>query len=126
MGAAHTSEMCEGRAHHDGVWTIVVAAGSGSRFGAPKQFLGLGGRRVIDRSVTTAAAHSDGVVVVLPAGVDLGYTEAGGRPVVTVAGGQTRSISVRNGLAAVPDAAEVILIHDGARPLTPAAVYQSG
>jgi 2-C-methyl-D-erythritol 4-phosphate cytidylyltransferase len=123
MGAAHTSEVSVQDAQNTGVWTIVVAGGSGSRFGAPKQFLWLGGRRVIDRAVTTAANHGDGVVAVLPADVDLGYTEAAGKPVVSVPGGDTRSASVRNGLDAVPDTAEVVLVHDAARPLTPAGVF---
>ena len=123
MGAAHTSEVSEQRADRTGVWTVVVAGGSGSRFGAPKQFLGLGGRRVIDRAVGTAAAHGDGVVTVLPADVDLGYTEAAGKPVLTVDGGDTRSASVRNGLDAVPESAEIVLVHDAARPLTPDGVF---
>ena len=124
MSAAHTSEVSEQRAEQNGVWTVVVAGGSGSRFGAPKQFLALGGRRVIDRAIATAAAHGDGVVAVLPADVDLGYTESVGKPVVTVAGGDTRSASVRKGLAAVPDAAEIVLVHDAARPLAPDAMFE--
>lgn len=124
MGSAHTSEVSEQRADPTGVWTVVVAGGSGSRFGAPKQFLGLGGRRVIDRAIAAAAGHSEGVVTVLPADVDLGYTEAADTPVVTVAGGDTRSASVRNGLAAVPDTADVVLVHDAARPLTPDDVFR--
>ena len=124
MGAAHTSEVSEQRADPSGVWAVVVAGGSGTRFGAPKQFLSLGGRRVIDRAITTAALHSEGVVTVLPAEVDLGYTEAVGTPVMAVAGGETRSGSVRNGLAAVPASADVVLVHDAARPLTPGDVYR--
>jgi 2-C-methyl-D-erythritol 4-phosphate cytidylyltransferase len=92
------------------VWTVVVAAGSGSRFGAAKQFEDLGGRRVVDWSLAAAHAVSDGVVLVVPAGHSAG--EAGN----VVAGGKTRSESVRNGLAAVPDDAEVIVVHDAARP----------
>jgi len=49
------------------VWCVVVAAGSGSRYGAAKQYELIGGRRVLDRAVGTAAAVCDGVVVVLPA-----------------------------------------------------------
>ena len=45
------------------VWTIVVAAGSGARFGSPKQFAMLGDRRVLDWSVATASAVSAGVIV---------------------------------------------------------------
>jgi 2-C-methyl-D-erythritol 4-phosphate cytidylyltransferase len=48
------------------VWTIVVAAGSGSRFGGRKQFESLGNRRVLDWSVATATSVCDGVVVVVP------------------------------------------------------------
>ena len=51
------------------VWVIVVAAGSGSRFGRPKQYEELGGRRVLDWSLATARATAagpdDGVVVVV-------------------------------------------------------------
>lgn len=105
------------------VWTIVVAAGSGSRFGARKQFLDLGGRSVIDRTVATAAAHSDGVVVVLPADA-LDGDRALDAEVVVVAGGDSRSASVRNGLAAVPADCGIVLVHDGARPMASDAVYQ--
>lgn len=109
------------------VWTIVVAAGSGTRFGAPKQFLALDGVRVIDRAVATAARHSDGVVVVVPsAPVDEQPPVAVpvGTEVRTVPGGATRAGSVRAGLDAVPDDAAVILVHDGARPLAGDDVYE--
>ena len=98
------------------VWAIVVAAGSGSRFGerVPKQFLELGGLRVIDWALAAAAAVCDGVVAVLPAS-HLDITLVPG--IVTVVGGATRSASVRAGLAAVPADAAVIVVHDAARPL---------
>jgi 2-C-methyl-D-erythritol 4-phosphate cytidylyltransferase len=98
------------------VWTIVVAGGSGSRFGdsVPKQFLELGGLRLLDWALASAGAASDGVVVALPAG-HLDATLPPGA--VAVAGGPTRSASVRAGLAAVPDDASVIVVHDAARPL---------
>ena len=89
-------------------WAIVVAGGSGSRYGGLKQFEPLAGRRVVDWSLAAARESCDGVVLVVPAGVE----EAG-----AVAGGVTRSDSVRAGLAAVPDDAEVVLVHDAARPL---------
>jgi 2-C-methyl-D-erythritol 4-phosphate cytidylyltransferase len=97
-----------------GVWTIVVAAGSGQRFGAAKQNALLGGQRVLDRAVCTAREVSQAVVVVVrPQDLVAGQ----------VAGGATRSESVRNGLAAVPASAEVICVHDAARPLASAALY---
>jgi 2-C-methyl-D-erythritol 4-phosphate cytidylyltransferase len=94
------------------VWTIVVAAGSGTRFGGLKQFEQLGSRRVVDWGIKTALRASDGVVVVLPADA----TPLASGDVRSVAGGATRSASVRNGLEAVPEDASVILVHDGARP----------
>jgi 2-C-methyl-D-erythritol 4-phosphate cytidylyltransferase len=94
-------------------WAIVVAAGGGSRFGAEKQFVQLGGRTVIDRAVGVAHDACDGVVVVIPA--DSAWVPPAG--VRRADGGVTRSDSVRAGLALVPDDAEVIVVHDAARPL---------
>lgn len=91
-----------------GVWTVVVAGGSGARFGGPKQFAVVGSKRVLDWSVEAARSSSEGVVVVLPA--DRAAAEGG------VAGGATRSESVRCGLRHVPAGAEVICVHDAARP----------
>jgi 2-C-methyl-D-erythritol 4-phosphate cytidylyltransferase len=104
------------------VWAIVVAAGSGSRFGSdvPKQFLALGDRRVLDWSLETAAAACDGVVLVV-ASERAGDPEPGVD--VVVAGGATRSESVRAGLAALPADCEIVVIHDGARPLASEALY---
>ena len=90
------------------IWTIVVAAGAGSRFGGPKQFETLGDRRVMDWAVESARESSDGVIVVLPA--EVAAREGG------IAGGGTRSESVRRGLAAVPKNATIICVHDAARP----------
>ena len=105
------------------VWTIVVAGGSGARFGGLKQFEPLGHGRVVDWSIATATTLSDGVVVVVPPGTT--SDERGADPVVTeVAGGASRSASVRNGLAAVPASAEVILIHDGARPFASVDLFR--
>jgi 2-C-methyl-D-erythritol 4-phosphate cytidylyltransferase len=90
------------------IWAIVVAAGTGRRFGGPKQFEPLHGRRVLDWSVAAAQAACDGVVVVLPPD----RLEPGAQP-----GGATRSASVRSGLAAVPAPADIVVVHDAARPL---------
>lgn len=104
-------------------WCIVVAAGAAARFGRAKQFEALCGQRLLDRSVRTAAAACGGVVVVVPA--DRVRSEAGHHPgCVVVAGGPTRSASVRAGLAAVPDEAEVIVVHDAARPLAGVALFE--
>jgi 2-C-methyl-D-erythritol 2,4-cyclodiphosphate synthase/2-C-methyl-D-erythritol 4-phosphate cytidylyltransferase len=95
------------------VWTIVVAAGAGERFGAPKQYAPLGAGRVVDASLAAARRHSDGVVLVVPA--DRAADPEPGADAV-VAGGATRSASVRAGLSAVPDDATTIVVHDAARP----------
>ena len=97
------------------MWAIVVAAGSGHRFGGPKQYEALGAGTVLDRSIATARDVVDVVVVVVPAGRALEQGE--------VEGGPTRSESVRRGLAAVPDDVEVIVVHDGARPFASAPLY---
>jgi 2-C-methyl-D-erythritol 4-phosphate cytidylyltransferase len=104
------------------VWVIVVAAGSGRRFGGAKQYEFLAGRRVIDRSIVAARTVADGVVLVV-APERSGHAEPGVDAVV--AGGDTRSGSVRAGLAAVPDAAEVVVVHDGARPLATPELFRS-
>jgi len=105
------------------VWAVIVAAGSGQRFGGPKQFEILNGERVLDRSVALAAQTCDGVVVVLsPEVMGSAIAEVPGADLV-VAGGDTRSESVRRGLAAVPETAAFVLVHDAARPLTPLAVF---
>ena len=105
------------------VWCVLLAGGSGQRFGSLKQFDSLAGVRVIDRAARTAAAACDGVVAVLPA--DSLATADGQIPdaTVVVAGGSTRSESVRAGLAAIPSDATVILVHDAARPLATADLF---
>src|SRR5438552_17784314 len=106
-----------------GVWAIVVAGGSGSRFGdgVPKQFSDLAGLRIIDWALSAAGAACDGVVAVLPAD-HLDATFAPG--VVAVPGGASRSASVRAGLAAVPVDADIVVVHDAARPLAGVHLFQ--
>jgi 2-C-methyl-D-erythritol 4-phosphate cytidylyltransferase len=96
------------------VWGIVVAAGSGSRFGGPKQFEPLAGQRVVDWSVAALREVCDGVVLVVPAD----RAQAPEPAVDAVcAGATTRSGSVRAGLARVPAEADIVVVHDAARPL---------
>ena len=103
------------------VWAVVVAAGSGSRFGGPKQYADLGGRRVVDWSIEAARSVADGVVLVVPEGSPSDETSVE----AVVAGGDSRSASVRAGLAAVPPEAEVVLVHDGARPLASRDLFRA-
>ena len=104
------------------VWAVVVAAGRGARFGAPKQYEVLGGRRVLDWALDAAGARAEGVVLVVPPD-RVADPEPGATAVV--AGGDTRSASVRAGLAAVPDGADVVLVHDAARPLAPPELFHA-
>jgi 2-C-methyl-D-erythritol 4-phosphate cytidylyltransferase len=93
---------------------LLVAAGSGERLGAdrPKAFVDLAGRPMLEWSL--AALREAGIaeiVVALPHGhaAPAGCTRA--------AGGETRSASVRSALAAAGPGAEVVVVHDAARPL---------
>ena len=106
-----------------GVWVVVVAAGTGDRFGGPKQLATLGDRRVLDHSVAAASAVADGVVVVVAADRVDQVEPTLGAPVVCVGGGATRSASVRAGLEAIPADVGVVLVHDAARPLASVALF---
>jgi 2-C-methyl-D-erythritol 4-phosphate cytidylyltransferase len=101
------------------VWAIVVAGGGGDRYGAPKQYESLGAARVVDLALAAAAERCDGVVAVVPA--DRVHEPLAADAVT--GGGGTRSASVRAGLALVPTAAAIVVVHDAARPLAPAAVF---
>jgi 2-C-methyl-D-erythritol 4-phosphate cytidylyltransferase len=112
-------------------WAVIVAGGTGTRFGARKQFVSLAGRPVIAWSIDTARAVCSGVVVVLPADGDgagdvlLGPLTASLKDVAVVTGGATRSDSVRAGLAAVAADAEISVVHDAARPLAGLPIWSA-
>ena len=103
------------------VWTVVVAGGSGARFGRLKQFELLAGRLVVEHSIAAARPVSDGVIVVVPPAWS-GELAGADR---LVAGGRSRSESVRAGLAAVPADAAIVVVHDGARPLAQSSLFQA-
>ena len=110
------------------VWSIVVAGGSGRRFGRLKQFSELAGRPVLEWAVQACRPCSAGVVLVVPAtDAASGAAEApdphGADAVVS--GGATRADSVRCGLAAVPSEAAIIVVHDAARPLASPALFEA-
>lgn len=104
------------------IWAIVVAAGSGTRYGRLKQFERLQGRTLVEWAVEHPRAVAAGTVLVVPADhLDAAWPAVD----AVVAGGKTRSESVRAGLAAVPAAAEVIVVHDAARPAAPRALFSA-
>ena len=105
---------------------IVAAAGSGLRLGAdrPKALVPLGGRALVCWAVDAlrAGGVSD-VVVAVPDEEHAAFATVLPLDVRLVAGGETRSASVRAALEALDDPApDVVLVHDAARPLTPPAV----
>jgi 2-C-methyl-D-erythritol 4-phosphate cytidylyltransferase len=106
------------------VAAVIVAAGEGARLGAdePKAFVTLAGRRMVHWSIDALSAvdRIGTIVVVVPRGRVAWAQAALGRAaaaVEVVEGGATRAISVARGVSAAPDAAEVIVVHDAARPL---------
>ena len=103
------------------VWAVVVAAGAGTRFGGPKQYEVVAGRRLLDWSLDAARAAADGVVLVVAADA-VDRPEPGADAVV--AGGATRSASVRAGLAAVPADADIVVVHDAARPAASVGLFE--
>ena len=116
------------------VGVIVVAAGSGTRLGAgaPKAFVGIDGSSILRHALEGVfAAPLAQVVIVAPAGregdaLSEALATAGDRRelVSVVAGGDTRQASVAAGLAALWADVEVVLVHDAARALTPAEVFE--
>ena len=108
------------------VWAILVAAGRGERLGLdrPKAFAKLGDEPLLAEPLRRleACPWVDGIVLVAPPGWEepailVAEEEGCGKVHACVAGGETRSDSVRAGLAEVPADTLVVLVHDAARPL---------
>jgi 2-C-methyl-D-erythritol 4-phosphate cytidylyltransferase len=102
------------------VWAVVVAGGTGQRFGQLKQFALLVDRPVVEWAVAACRPSSSGVVLVVPPGQADGLDHGAD---IVVEGGASRAESVRCGLSAVPENAEVIVVHDAARPLASPALF---
>jgi 2-C-methyl-D-erythritol 4-phosphate cytidylyltransferase len=100
---------------------IVLAAGSGTRFGGPKQFATLAGERLVDRAVRLMTGAVGPPVLALPDG-----TVWDGPPVrAVVSGGESRTESVRRAVEALPPSAETVVVHDVARPLATAELVST-
>ena len=109
------------------VTAIIAAGGRGLRFGggSPKQFLEVGGRAILERSVAAFLAHPavNEVVVALPQPLTddpPAYLRSAGKPLRIVSGGARRQDSVANAFRAADAASDVIVIHDAARPFASA------
>ena len=107
-------------------FVIIVAGGKGLRMGGdiPKQFLPIGGKPILMRTLERFRAYSETlqIILVLPEAQQDYWQELCKQYEFQVDyqianGGQTRFHSVQNGLALVPDDAEgVVGVHDGVRP----------
>ena len=107
-------------------YVIIVAGGKGLRMGSdiPKQFLPIGGRPVLMRTLERFRAYDADIqiILVLPEAQQAYWRELCEQydfkvPYQLANGGPTRFHSVQNGLALVPDDAEgVVGVHDGVRP----------
>lgn len=115
-------------------YIIIVAGGKGLRMGTdtPKQFLPIGGRPVLMRTIERFRQYSPAlqIILVLPRaqqaywrqlcrehGFPLPQQGAGEGGYWLADGGETRFHSVQHGLALIPDSAEgVVGVHDGVRP----------
>ena len=97
---------------------LLVAAGGGRRLGAevPKAFVPCAGRPLLDWGLEALRATCDRVVIAVPPGCERDSPDR-------VAGGASRSASVRAALAAAPDA-EIAVVHDAARPLVTRALVE--
>ncbi len=109
-----------------GVWAVLVAAGRGERLGEdrPKAFVRLGELPLLAEPLRRLDESEwiDAVVVVAPPeweepAILLAEEIGASKVTACVTGGETRSESVRAGVAEIPDDAAVILVHDAARPL---------
>jgi len=109
------------------VSAIIAAAGQGVRLGGdwPKQFLSLGGRPILERSVDVFMLSdriTEVVVAVPPDAVEdvPEYLRGRVKPIQIVEGGARRQDSVARAFALVSGRADVVVIHDAARPLVSA------
>ena len=106
---------------------IIVAAGQGKRFGTntPKQFLEINGKPLVIHTLLKFenCAAVDEIILVVPAAEIDDFTHSAKKYRLKklekiVSGGKTRAESVLNGLNAVDGkTAEIVAVHDGARPL---------
>jgi 2-C-methyl-D-erythritol 4-phosphate cytidylyltransferase/2-C-methyl-D-erythritol 2,4-cyclodiphosphate synthase len=116
---------------HVHVTAIIAAAGRGLRFGGsrPKQLITIAGLPILQRSVE-AFVRCDlvsGVIVALPADLAADpppYLRDAPKPIEIVPGGERRQDSVARAFARVSDRAEIVVIHDAARPLVTDAVIR--
>ena len=123
-------------------YVIIVAGGKGLRMGSdiPKQFLPIGGKPVLMRTIERFREYSADlqIILVLPKAQQAYWQqlckdydfplpgEAGSEPYLLADGGETRFHSVQHGLALIPDDAQgVVGVHDGVRPFPSVEVIRN-
>ena len=108
------------------VWAVLVAAGRGERLGSdrPKAFAPLRGEPLLAEPLRRLDSSEwvDAIVIVAPPeweepSILVAEENGCGKVSASVTGGETRGESVRAGVGEVPDDADVILVHDAARPV---------
>lgn len=108
------------------VWGIVVAAGAGARLGGdtPKALRLMAGVPMFVHAIRSIESSVDAIVLVVPSGwnddaLEKTLAHRYGVPVEITHGGPSRTASVASGIARVPENADIIVVHDAARPLAP-------
>ncbi|MGE3126193.1 MAG: 2-C-methyl-D-erythritol 2,4-cyclodiphosphate synthase [Fimbriimonadaceae bacterium] len=102
---------------------IVLAAGTGTRFGGDKLWKTIGGEPVWLRSWRALSAPPvEAVGLVVPAGSEPRFAALAPGAAFIVAGGETRTQSLAKGIGALPAGFDAVLIHDAARPFCPSDV----
>jgi len=115
------------------VWAVLAAAGRGERLGdeRPKAFVRLGDLPLLAEPLRRLEESEwiDGIVIAAPPeweepSILLAEELGAGKVGSVVTGGETRAASVRAALVEVPDDADVLLVHDAARPMVSDAVIE--
>lgn len=113
---------------------VVVAAGLGTRLGAdkPKAFVNLAEKSLVQHALENISdvAALEQVIIAVPAGHEAQTAEIADAALAgsevrfdVVVGGDTRQQSIANALAVVDESIEVVLVHDAARALAPAGLF---
>jgi 2-C-methyl-D-erythritol 4-phosphate cytidylyltransferase len=107
---------------------IIVAAGSGKRMGKPKQFLEIGGKPMLEWTLAAfeKTRGIDGIILVVnEEDLERAKKFKLSKLKKVIPGGKKRKDSVYEGLKAVPPSAEIVAIHDGARPFISSAIIEA-
>jgi len=106
---------------------ILTAAGQGKRMGAPKQFIEFEGITMLERTLLVfenTAVIDEIILVVNPDDIKRAKKFNFAKLKQVIAGGQERQDSVSAGLAVLPSDCEIVVVHDGARPLVTSEIIE--